>query len=340
MADKKINEDPENLQEFAIGIDIGGTTTKYGIVNHRGDITNKGDIVTTGYTNIEDFIDALYDEIIPTVNSVGGMQFIKGIGMGAPNGNYYTGTIEYAPNLQWKGVLPMAKLISEKFRKPCTLTNDANAAAMGEMMYGAGRGMKDFIMITLGTGVGSGIIANGQLIYGHDGFAGELGHTTVIPGGRLHWGTGLRGSLEAYASATGITITAKEFLDERPFVSSLLRNTPHDKITSKTVYEAALQGDPLALEVFEYTGKVLGISLANSVMFSSPEAIILFGGVIKAGKILLDPVRKNMEENLLPIFKNKVKLIFSELKESDAAILGASALVWEQKKEDGSPMDS
>lgn len=329
-------EEAENLREFAIGIDIGGTTTKYGIVNHRGEISHRGDIVTTGYADIHDYIEALYHELKPAINDAGGMQYIKGIGMGAPNGNYYTGTIEYAPNLQWRGVIPMAKLISEKFKKPCTLTNDANAAAMGELMYGAARGMKDFIMITLGTGVGSGIIANGQMIYGHDGFAGELGHTTVLPGGRIHWGTGLRGSLEAYASATGIAITAKEYLDERTEVHSLMRETPHDQITSKTVYEAAIKGDGLALEVFEFTGKVLGISLANSIMFSSPEAIILFGGVIKAGKILLDPVRKNMEENLLPIFRNKVKLLFSELKESDAAILGASALVWERKKDESS----
>lgn len=335
MVEKDLLDEHENLKEFAIGIDIGGTTTKYGIVNHRGEISNRGDIVTTEFPDINDFIDALYTALLPAIENAGGIQYIKGIGMGAPNGNYYTGTIEYAPNLLWKGVIPMAKLITDKFKKPCTLTNDANAAAMGELMYGAGRGMQDFIMITLGTGVGSGIIANGQMIYGHDGFAGELGHTTVIPGGRLHWGTGLRGSLEAYASATGIAITAKEFLDERPNVQSLMRETPHEKITSKTVYEAAVQGDALALEVFEFTGKVLGISLANSIMFSSPEAIILFGGVIKAGKILLDPVRKNMEENLLPIFRNKIKLLFSELKESDAAILGASALVWERKKEEG-----
>lgn len=329
----KVIQEAESQKEFAIGIDIGGTNTKYGVVNHRGEISNEGEISTTDYKDIHQYIDALYEKLAPSIANVGGLEFIKGIGVGAPNGNYYTGTIEYAPNLQWKGIIPMAKLISDKFGVPCTLTNDANAAAVGEMMYGAGRGMKDFIMITLGTGVGSGIIANGQLIYGHDGFAGELGHTTTIPGGRVHWGTGLKGSLEAYASATGIAITAKEFLDERPREDSLLRKTPHEQITSKTVYEAAIKGDKIAKDVFEYTGKILGLSLANFVMFSSPEAIILFGGVIKAGKLLMDPVRKSMEENLLPIFQNKVKLIFSELKESDAAILGASALVWEIKKE-------
>ena len=200
-------------------------------------------------------------------------------------------------------------------------------------MYGAARGMKDFIMITLGTGVGSGIVANGHLIYGHDGFAGELGHTTIRHGGRLHWGTGMRGSLETYASATGISLTAKEMLEERLNEESILRKLLPNNITSKKIYEAALKGDNIAKEVFKYTGEILGEALANFVMFSSPEAIILFGGVCKAGKILMDPVKDSMEKNLLPIFQNKVKLLFSELKESDAAILGASALVWEIKQE-------
>ena len=317
--------------EYAIGIDIGGTTSKFGIVNHRGAISNIGDIDTKNHSDINLFIDELYRELRPAIDSVGGIEFIRGIGVGAPNGNYYSGTIEYAPNLQWKGVIPLAKLITDKFKLPCTLTNDANAAAIGELMYGAGRGMRDFIMITLGTGVGSGIIANGQLIYGHDGFAGELGHTIIRPGGRLHWGTGMKGSLETYTSATGIAITAKEILDERVGEQSLLRAIPHEKITSKRVYEAAIKDDPIANEVFQFTGQILGEALANFVMFSSPEAIILFGGVIKAGKLLMDPTRASMEKNLLPIFQNKVKLLFSELKESDAAILGASALVWEIK---------
>ncbi|MDP4283757.1 MAG: ROK family protein [Bacteroidota bacterium] len=319
--------------EFAIGIDIGGTTTKFGIVNHRGEISQKGDIETTKYRTINKFIDQLYIELLPYMEKVGGENLIKGIGVGAPNGNFYTGNIEYAPNLHWKGIIPLAKLISEKFNKPCTLTNDANAAAVGEMMYGASRGMRDFIMITLGTGVGSGIVANGQLIYGHDGFAGELGHTVIRPGGRLHWGTGKKGSLEAYTSATGICITAKEMLHERSNEKSLLRDIPRDEITSKFVCEAAQKGDKIAKDVFKFTGEILGEALSNFVMFSSPEAIILFGGVIKAGNILLNPVKRSMEKNLLPIFQNKVKLLFSELKESDAAILGASALVWEIKPE-------
>lgn len=323
----------ENPHELAIGIDIGGTNTKYGIVNRRGEILCTGQIETVKHSDIRFFIDQLYDVLKPVIAKVGGEEFIKGIGIGAPNGNYYSGTIEYAPNLHWKGIIPLAKMVNEKFKKPCSLTNDANAAAVGEMMYGAARGMKDFIMITLGTGVGSGIVANGHMVYGHDGFAGELGHTIIRPGGRLHWGTGAHGSLEAYASATGIAITAKELLDERINVKSTLRDISHDEITAKTVSQAAANGDELALEVYRYTGQILGEALANFVMFSSPEAIILFGGVIKAGKILLDPVKEHMEKNLLPIFQNKVKLIFSELQESDAAILGASALVWEKKEE-------
>ena len=323
----------ESPVEYAIGIDIGGTTTKFGIVNHRGEISNAGDLDTNKHSDINLFVDELYREMKPAIKAVGGIEYIKGIGLGAPNGNYYSGTIDYAPNLQWRGVIPIAKMITNKFNKPCTLTNDANAAAIGELMYGAARGMRDFIMITLGTGVGSGIVANGQLIYGHDGFAGELGHTIIRPGGRLHWGTGMKGSLETYASATGISITAKEILDERVNEKSLLRDIRHEKITSKKVCEAALKGDAIANEVFQFTGQILGEALANFVMFSSPEAIILFGGVIKAGKLLLDPTRESMEKNLLPIFQNKVKLLFSELKESDAAILGASALVWEIKPE-------
>jgi glucokinase len=323
----------ESPLEYAIGIDVGGTTTKFGIVNHRGEISNRGDIVTNQHTDINKFIDQLYEELQPAIKEIGGDELIKGIGVGAPNGNYYNGTIEYAPNLHWKGIIPLANLITSKFKKPCTLTNDANAAAVGEMMYGAGRGMKDFIMITLGTGVGSGIVANGHLILGHDGFAGELGHTIIRPGGRLHWGTGMKGSLETYASATGIAITAKEMLDERINKESILRKISHKKIDAKAVFEAAAKGDKIAKEVFKYTGQILGEALANFVMFSSPEAIILFGGVIKAGKLLMDPVKKHMEKNLLPIFQNKVKLLFSELKESDAAILGASALVWEIKQE-------
>lgn len=320
----------ESPLEYAIGIDIGGTTTKYGIVNHRGEIFSRGDL-SSRQANVEDFIEELHEALQRAISDMGGLELMKGIGVGAPNGNYYKGTIEYAPNLRWQGVIPLASLISEKFDLPCQLTNDANAAAVGEMMYGAARGMRDFIMITLGTGVGSGIVANGQLILGHDGFAGELGHTTIRPGGRLHKGTNMHGSLEAYASATGIAMTARELLEENPNTESLMRKYPPDSIDAKIVYECASKGDALANEVYSFTGQILGEALANFIMFSSPEAIVLFGGVIKAGDLIMKPTREHMEKNLLPIFQNKVKLIFSELKEADAAILGASALVWETR---------
>jgi glucokinase len=317
--------------KYAIGIDIGGTNTKFGIVDHRGDTLYRGVIATNKYEAIEPYLDELHEALSPAIEEAGGIDTIKGIGIGAPNGNYYSGTIEYAPNLKWKGIIPLAKLITQKFKVPAALTNDANAAAIGEMMYGAAKGMKDFIMITLGTGVGSGIVANGQLILGHDGFAGELGHAIVVPGGRMHWSTGFAGSLEAYASATGVAMTAIEFLKSRPGEKSSLREFAETDIDSRVVYDCAMKGDPIAKEVYAFTGKVLGEALANFVMFSSPEAIILFGGLTKAGDLIMKPTREHMENNLLPIFKNKVKLIFSELKEADAAILGASALVWELK---------
>ena len=313
--------------ELAIGIDIGGTNTKYGIVNHRGDILEKGDLKTDEHSTIEGFIDSLYDVLAPLIKKHESAGRVKGIGVGAPNGNYYTGTIDYAPNLHWKGVVPLAKLMTQKFSLPSALTNDANAAAVGEMNYGAARGMRDFIMITLGTGVGSGIVANGQLIYGHDGFAGELGHTVIRPSGRKHWSTKIDGSLEAYCSATGIVLTAEELLAQGN-EASLLRDVK-EELTSKIVYECAVKGDKIAQEAYRFTGQILGEALANFVMFSSPEAIILFGGVIKAGDLIMVPTREHMEKNLLPIFQDKVRLVFSELKEADAAILGASALVWD-----------
>jgi glucokinase len=316
--------------EFAIGIDIGGTNTKYGLVNHRGEIIHKGDLRTDAFSNVDDYIDALHQTLKPIIESYHTDGSIKGIGIGAPNGNYYSGTIEYAPNLPWRGIIPLTKLVTKKFGLPSSLTNDANAAAVGEMTYGAARGLRDFIMITLGTGVGSGIVANGQLILGHDGFAGELGHTIIRPGGRKHVSTHLVGSLEAYASATGIAITANELLNNST-EESLLRHYKPEAIDSKAVYDCAMQGDAIAKEVYRFTGQILGEALANFVMFSSPEAIVLFGGVIKAGSLILDPTKEHMEKNLLPIFQNKVRLIFSELQGADAAILGASALVWEMR---------
>lgn len=316
-------------KQVALGIDIGGTNTKFGLVNHRGEILAKDSLKTDEYDKAEDFIDALYNKIKPLIDEHCSDKVIEGIGVGAPNANYYRGTIEYAPNLKWKGIINFAELMTAQFGYPCKMTNDANAAALGEMQYGAARGMKDFIMITLGTGVGSGIVCGGNLVYGHDGFAGELGHTIVKPNGRKHWSTGSEGSLEAYASATGIAITAKKMRAEFP--ESMLNEYAEEDINSKTVHECALKGDPTAIEVFRYTGQKLGEALANFVMFSSPEAILLFGGVIKAGDFILKPTKLHMERNLLPIFRGKVKLVFSELDEADAAILGASALVWESK---------
>jgi glucokinase len=317
-------------QPLAIGIDIGGTGTKFGIVDRDGNVLFTGEMSTKKHKDIEGYIDELHGHLGELIEKAGGIGRIRGIGVGAPNGNFYTGNIEYAPNLPWSGIIPIAKMMSDKFKLPVTLTNDANAAAIGEMMYGAAKGMRDFIMITLGTGVGSGIVANGQLIYGHDGFAGELGHTIVIPDGRIHQGTKKRGSLESYASATGVRLTALEML-ENSTEDSLLRAADKETLDSKVVYDAAIKGDKLALDIFEFTGKILGLALANAVMFSSPEAIILFGGLTKSGDLILNHTRRHMEENLIQVFQNKVKILISHLKESDAAILGSSALVWDKQ---------
>jgi glucokinase len=324
----KATSTPASMEPLAVGIDIGGTGTKFGIVDRIGNVLFSGEISTKKHKHIETFIDELHENLSGLIQNSGGPGRIRGIGVGAPNGNYYTGTVEYAPNLPWKGIIPLAQLIQDKFQLPSILTNDANAAAIGEMMYGAAKDMKDFIMITLGTGVGSGIVANGHLVLGHDGFAGELGHTIIIPEGRFHSGTGKYGSLESYASATGLTLTAKEMLSKTTG-ESLLRQIPVDEIDSRKVYDAAMQGDTIAKEIFEYTGKILGMALANFVMFSSPEAIILFGGLTKAGDLILKPTREHMEANLIQVFQNRVKILVSHLRESDAAILGASALVWE-----------
>jgi glucokinase len=312
---------------YTVGIDIGGTTTKFGVVDRQGKILEQGRVPSNKHENVEEFIEDLYQGLWPMIEKAGGVEKCSGIGMGAPNGNIYTGTIEYAPNLKWKGIIPIADLVTKKFGLPTKLTNDANAAAMGEMIYGCAKNMKHFITITLGTGVGSGIVIDGKIVVGHDGFAGELGHTIIRHNGRQHKSTGMKGSLEAYASATGVRETAIELLTQHPETESLLRDFTINELTSENVYDCAMQGDTVANQIFEFTGEVLGEALANFVMFSSPEAIVLFGGLTKAGDLLLKPTRKSMEANLLPIFQNKVKLIFSELKEADAAILGASALV-------------
>ena len=313
--------------QYSIGIDIGGTNSMMGIVDKMGNILFEAELITNDYEWIEDFADACYKLLYPEINKLGFQEF-RGIGIGAPNGNYYQGTIEFAPNLRWKGVVPLAKIFSQKFNLNTTVTNDANAAAIGEMMHGAAKGMNDFIMVTLGTGVGSGFVANGKMMYGHDGFAGELGHTIAVRDGRL-CGCGRNGCLETYTSATGIVRTANEFLETKT-ISSSLRNLT--TITSKNIYDAAVKGDFLALEIFEFTGKILGQSLADAIAITSPEAIILFGGLAQAGKFIFEPTRKYMEQNLLKIYQGKVKLLPSELKESDAAILGAASLIWNTDK--------
>lgn len=321
----------KEIKPYVVGIDIGGTNTVFGIVDARGNVLASSSIKTQRHQQFDDYIAELHEELSKLIEENCGIERVKGIGVGAPNANYYTGNIEHAANLPWKGIIPLAEVMSNKFGVPVALTNDANAAAIGEMTYGAARGMKDFIMITLGTGVGSGIVSNGHLIYGHDGFAGELGHVIIRrENGRL-CGCGSKGCLETYTSATGVARTAREFLETRSNEDSLLRKIALESITSKDVFDAAQDGDQIAKDVFAFTGQVLGEALADFVKFSSPEAIILFGGLAKSGDLLMKPLRQSMEDNLMPIFKGKVKLLFSEMKDADAAILGASALAWELK---------
>lgn len=316
---------------YVVGIDIGGTNSVFGVVDARGSILYSGSIKTGKYQDVNDYVADLAKGLNLVIDQAGGMDKIKGIGVGAPNGNYFNGCIEFAPNLPWKGKIPLAQLISEALGGiPVALTNDANAAAIGEMTYGVARGMKDFIVITLGTGVGSGIVIGGNLVYGHDGFAGELGHVIMRRhNGRL-CGCGRQGCLEAYASATGVARTAREYLEIRKD-ESLLRELKSEEITSKDVFDAAIKGDKIALEIFEATGTILGEAMADFVAFSSPEAIILFGGLTKAGDLIMNPIKAAMDKNMLKVFEGKTKLLFSQLKESDAAVLGASALGWEAK---------
>lgn len=314
---------------FVVGIDVGGQTSKLGVVDARGTVLAQTVIRTDTYTEIEPYIAELAEAVKRIIKEAGVEGNVRGIGVGAPNANYYDGTIANAVNLSWGGAksIPFAQLLSEAMGGiPVSLTNDANAAAVGEMTYGAARGMKNFIMITLGTGVGSGIVINGNVVYGHDGFAGELGHVTAVRSNGRSCNCGKTGCLEAYASAIGMAKTAREWLElsDEP---SLLRSL--DNITSKDVYEAAKDGDKLALKVFDFTGKMLGRSFADFIAFSSPEAIVLFGGLARAKEFLLPPMEEAMNANVLPLWRGKVKIVFSQLKESDAAILGASALAWE-----------
>lgn len=314
--------------KLAIGVDVGGTNTKFGVVNKKGEIIVQDRIRTDKRDSVAEFIEDLAEKLIPMIDAHGGVENFVGLGMGAPNANYHKGLIEYAANLKWKGVIPMAELLEKRFRLPVKMTNDANAAAVGEQKYGVAKGMENFIVVTLGTGVGSGIIINGEIANGSNGFAGEFGHIVVRHGGRLHKGTGLRGSVESYASATGLRDTAIEFLQENSDKKSLLMNYTINELNSETVFICAEQGDALSNEIFEFTGTILGEALATIVHICDPEAIILFGGLMKAGDLIMKPTQKAMEDNLLQVFKGKVKLLYSNLKEADAAILGASALVW------------
>ncbi len=317
------------MKPYVIGVDLGGTNTVFGIVNQRGEVLYDDSIRTQEYETVESFVEAGVQCLKPLVERVGGYQQIRAMGVGAPNGNYYTGMIELAPNLPWKGVVPLARLFEEALGIPVAITNDANAAAMGEMIYGVARGMKNFIVITLGTGVGSGIVVNGQVVYGHDGFAGELGHVTMVRGqeGRP-CGCGRRGCLEAYCSATGVARTAREILakTDRP---SVLRELEPEKITSLDVSIAAGKGDAVAKEIFEFTGRMLGEACADFAAFSSPEAFIFFGGLTKAGDLIMKPIEESYNEHVLKIFRGKAKFLVSGLMSSNAAVLGASALGWE-----------
>ena len=309
------------IKNLKLGIDIGGTNTAFGVVDEDGNVIQQATISTRGYRTPFDFVDALTKQIQNEFDQ-NIIENIVSIGVGAPNGNYYTGNIEFAPNLEWQGVIPLAKILEDKFQKKVRLTNDANAAAMGEMMYGSAKGMKDFIMVTLGTGVGSGFVSNGKLIYGHDGFAGELGHVISIRDGRK-CGCGRMGCLETYTSATGIVRTAIEFMAKKNTTTLLNK---YQNLDSKNIYEAAVVGDKLALEIFEFTGKILGQTLADAAAITSPEAIILFGGLSKAGDYIFNPTKKYFEENILIIYKNKIKIIPSLLNENDAALIGAASL--------------
>lgn len=321
-------------KRIAIGVDIGGTNTAIGVVDPEGNVLVKDNIPTPAHGDITQYISdlsAAINRLIESVKLLNQELDVMGIGIGAPNGNYYSGTIDYAPNLSFKGVVRLIELLKVHFptMQALALTNDANAAALGEMIYGGAKDMRNFVMFTLGTGVGSGIIVNGDLVYGHDGFAGECGHTILVPDGRL-CGCGALGHLEAYCSAPGMRRTAFELLAQYNAANSLLANYSYKELDSKLIYEAAMKGDKVALEVFEKTGAWLGQGLADTVHVLSPEAIFLFGGPTAAGDLIFKPTKENMEKHLLPIYQNKIKILPSKLKPGDAAIVGASALVWKE----------
>ena len=322
------------MKPYVIGLDLGGTNSVFGIVDSRGDIKATTAIKTQGYESVDDYVNASVEALQIIIDQVGGIEKIKAMGIGAPNGNFYKGTIEFAPNLSWghDGVVPLADMFSEKLGIPVALTNDANAAAIGEMTYGVARGMKNFIVITLGTGVGSGIVVNGQLVYGCDGFAGELGHVIMVRENGRSCGCGRLGCLEAYCSATGVARTAREYL-ETTDEPSLLRSMNAADITSYDVSVAAGKGDALAQRVYDFTGKMLGEACADFAAFSSPEAFIFFGGLTKAGDLIMNPIEKAYDESVLNIFKGKAKFLVIGLDGSSAAVLGASAVGWDINKE-------
>ncbi len=315
------------MKEVTLGIDIGGTNTVFGFVDKEGICISDSSIPTNAHEEAELLFSRLFAKVKDMLAGLSGEYKMIGIGVGAPNANYYHGTVEQPPNLSWD-IVNVLDIIKKYYDVPSAITNDANAAAIGEMQFGAAKGMKDFIVITLGTGLGSGIVVNGELVYGHDGFAGEIGHTIVDPAGR-QCGCGRKGCLETYASASGIRRTVYELLCNS-MEPSLLRKIPFEDLTSKMIYDAAVEGDKIALEAFDYTAKVLALKLVDAVAHTSPEAIILFGGLAAAGELIFVPTKKYMEEFMLNIFKNKVKLIPSALTKGNTAVLGASALIWNE----------
>lgn len=317
-------------KSLVIGLDLGGTNSVFGVVDSKGEIIATTSIKTQAYPSVDQYIMESVKAIKQIAEQVGGMEKIRAMGIGAPCGNYYKGTIEHAANLVWaKGIVPLANMFVNELGIPVVVTNDAKAAAMGEMKYGVAVGMNNFVELTLGTGVGSGIVANGQLIYGFDGFAGELGHMIVEPNGRP-CGCGRKGCLETYCSATGVVRTAIAMLEESPEATSV-RDIATDKLTSYEVYKAAMAGDTMAQEVFKQTGRRIGIACANIATFLSPEAFIFFGGLAQAGELLLRPIEEAYNENVLSLYKGKARFLMSGLDGAKAAILGASAIAWDLK---------
>lgn len=315
------------MKELVVGIDIGGTNTKIGIVDREGNLLHHTSIETTAYIEVEDYFNGMADTIKILCKNLTADQKLVGIGVGAANGNYYTGTIERSTNLRWKGIIPLAKMFTDAFHIPCLLTNDANAAALGEMVYGNAKGMKDFLVITLGTGLGSGFVCNGELLNGHNGIAGELGHTSVNPNGRF-CNCGKRGCLETYVSATGIRRTVYKLLADY-LEPSELRGISYEDLNTKMITDAALRGDLVAKQCFEYTGRILGLKLADAVVHTDPEAIFIFGGLAQARELIFTPTIRSMEQNLMPLFRNKVKVLPSGLENQSAPIVGASSLIWD-----------